>query len=207
MKNDKDEEGQGTGKSVLLIIDMISCWDFPDADKLIVGAQSIARNIGALKRRCARADVPVIYANDNQGQWRSDFVSLAKESKKAGGVGAEITEMLMPGPSDYFVLKPKHSVFFGTPMELLLKHLGAERIFLAGVASDQCILASAIDARMRDLEVIVPGDCVASQTTARNEAALRQLRQAHAIETPESDAIDVDASVQGRESRTSTTGQ
>ncbi|VWX57734.1 Nicotinamidase-related amidase [Burkholderiales bacterium 8X] len=170
-------------KTVLLVIDMISCWDFPDAEKLLPGAVAVAPRIEALKARCRKSGIPVIYANDARGRWRSDFPSLVELAVGCGGPGASIARQLMPEPDDYFVLKPKHSAFFATPLELLLAHLEADRLILTGVASDQCVLSTAFDARMRDLEVMVPRDCVASQSKARNDAVLRQLEGALKLST------------------------
>jgi len=171
------------GRTALLIIDMISCWDFPDAEKLLPGAHAIAGRIKALKARCTRAGVPTIYVNDNRGRWRSDFPKLVEMSLSAGGAGAEITSALLPEEDDYFVLKPKQSAFFATPLELLLAYLKASRLIVTGVASDQCIVATVADAGMRDLEAVVPRDCVASQSRARNERFLRQAEEALRVST------------------------
>ncbi|MEJ8815877.1 isochorismatase family cysteine hydrolase [Variovorax ureilyticus] len=167
----------------MLIIDMISSWDFPDADKLLRGAHGIVDSISTLKSRCRRAEVPVIYANDNRGRWRSNFPELVQRSLDTGGAAAAITRALMPDPDDYFVLKPSQSAFFGTPLELLLQHLNIRRIVIVGVASDQCVLSTALDARMRSLDAIVPSDCVASQTRARHSAVLRQFEAVHRLPT------------------------
>lgn len=182
----------------LLIIDMISPWDFPDARKLLPGARGIAKAISALKRRCHEAGAPVVYANDNRGRWRSNFPEVVQCSLDAGGPAAEITRALMPGPDDYFVLKPSQSAFFGTPLELLLRHLQARCIVVAGVASDQCVLSTALDARMRSLDVIVPRDCVASQTLARSRAVLQQFEKVHVLPTPPAARIHLKARDVGR---------
>jgi nicotinamidase-related amidase len=168
--------------TALLLVDMISCWDFPDADRLLPGALAIAPRLAALKARCRDAGVPVIYANDNRGRWRSDFRTLVEQSLEGGGDAAAITRALLPGPEDYFVLKPSQSAFFATPLELLLQHLEARRIVIAGVASDQCVLASAMDAGMRSLEAVIPSDCVATQDEARHQAVLRQFEEVHRLQ-------------------------
>jgi len=176
------KKGRGTpADTALVIVDMISCWDFPDAEKLLPHAARITGRIAALKRRCQREGVPVIYANDNRGQWQSDFGRLVEQSVQRGGDIAAVTQALLPDADDYFVLKPKQSAFFGTPLELLLQHLGVSRLIVTGVASDQCVVTTAVEARMRDLEVVVPRDCIASQTVQRNDAVLRQLEQAHKL--------------------------
>lgn len=176
-----ERAAQGTA---LLVVDMISCWDFPDAELLRPFAVEISPRIAMLKARCAAAGVPTIYCNDNRGRWRSDFRTLVDSATACGGPGAEIVRRLAPEEDDYFVLKPMHSAFFGTPLELLLKHLHVKRILLTGVSSDQCIMFSAAEAKMRGLEVLVPRDAVASQSVKRQEAALRQFRETHNIETP-----------------------
>ncbi|MDH6594946.1 nicotinamidase-related amidase [Variovorax sp. TBS-050B] len=186
------------GHTALLIIDMISCWDFPDADKLLPGAHAIARPIAALKARCARAGVPTVYVNDNRGRWRSDLRRLVELSLDAGGAGAEITTTLLPGESDYFVLKPKQSAFFATPLELLLAYLQARRLIVTGVASDQCIWATVADAGMRDFEAVVPRDCVASQTPERNARFLQQAAEALCVPTTPGPRIRLPARRGGR---------
>lgn len=172
------------GGVALLVVDMISCWSFPDAEKLLVGAIRIAPRIAALKARCARAAVPVIYANDNLGRWRSDFGKLIAMSLDRGGNAAAVTAALRSSERDYFVLKPKHSAFYATPLTLLLQDLKVHHLLVVGTASDQCVMATVCDARMRDLEVTVPRDCVASQTEARNATALQQFAQVFKLATP-----------------------
>ena len=172
---------------------MISSWDFPDAGKLLPQAARIAPCIARLKSRCRRAGVPVIYGNDNRGQWRSDFRRVVEASLRSGGDGARITEQIAPDDDDYFVLKPKHSAFFSTPLHLLLQHLKAHRLIITGVASDQCVVTSAVDARMRDYEVVVPADCVASQTAARNRRALAHFEDTLDIRTTLSTRVRLQA--------------
>jgi nicotinamidase-related amidase len=186
------------GQTALLIIDMISVWDFPDADKLLPGAHAIARPIAALKARCSRAGVPTIYVNDNRGRWRSDLRRLVDMSLEAGGAGAEITSALLPAESDYFVLKPKQSAFFATPLELLLSYLKVRRLIVTGVASDQCIWATAADAGMRDFEAVVPRDCVATQSRERNERFLRQCADALCVPTTPGPRIRLPAARRAR---------
>jgi nicotinamidase-related amidase len=176
-------EHRAAGATALLIIDMISSWEFPDARRLLPRAAAIAPRIAALKLRCRRAGVPVIYANDNRGQWRSDFRQVVEQAMRAGGRGAAIARLLAPDDDDDFVLKPKHSAFFATPLDLLLQHLAAQRLIVTGVASDQCVMTTAVEARMRDHAVVVPRDCIASQSAARDGRAIAQFEEALSLPT------------------------
>jgi nicotinamidase-related amidase len=173
----------------LLVLDMISCWDFPDAEHLLPHALRIAPRIARLCTRARDHAVPVIYCNDNRGQWRSDFRQLVAQSLEGPEAARSITHALLPSEEDYFVLKPRHSAFYATPLQLLLKTLGVHRLVVAGVATDQCVLGTAMDARMRGLEVVVPADTCATQDAARQRRALQQFTIALRVPTPPSASL------------------
>jgi nicotinamidase-related amidase len=179
-------EESAAAETALLVIDMFSRWDFPDAQAPARAATRVAPRIAGRKRRCDRAGVPTVFVNDNQDRWHSDAPGIVARSAAATASGAAIAACLAPGDADYFVLKPKHSAFFATPLDLLLPHLRVRRLLLSGVAGDQCVLLTASEARMQDCDVAVPADCVGSQTARRNAAALRYLKKAHRVATPQS---------------------
>jgi nicotinamidase-related amidase len=163
--------------TALLILDMISDFEFEAGERVCAAALPVARRIAKLKLRAGAAHVPVIYVNDNRGRWRSDFTALVRQGANEGSRGAPIVRMLMPGPLDYRVLKPKHSGFFGTILGTLLEYLGTRRLILTGVSAQQCVLFTANDAYVRDLELLIPRDCVASESPAMTRLALRYFKQ------------------------------
>jgi nicotinamidase-related amidase len=91
--------------------------------------------------------------------------------------GKPIVELLRPDDDDYFVLKPKHSGFFSTTLDTLLEYLGVKTVVLAGIAANICVLFTANDAYMRDFHLVVPGDCVVSNTPEENKYALEQMQK------------------------------
>jgi nicotinamidase-related amidase len=99
-----------------LLIDVINDFNFPEADELLQFAKPMAERIAVLKARAKKADVPVIYVNDNFGQWRSDFKGQVRYCLQPGAKGREIVELLHPDEKDYFVLKPKHSGFYASSL-------------------------------------------------------------------------------------------
>lgn len=133
------------------------------------------RKIAALRKRAWRAGIPVVYVNDNFGRWQSDFRSQVEHCRGADIRGREIAALLTPGPNDYFVLKPKHSGFFSTTLDILLDYLRAETLILGGFAGNLCVLYTANDAHMRDYHLIVPRDCIASESKALNDTALEHM--------------------------------
>jgi nicotinamidase-related amidase len=163
--------------TALLIVDMISDWTFPDGASLLDAALDIAPRVAALKARCRRAGLPTIYANDNQGRWRSQFSEQVDSALRAGGAAERIATLLAPTRDDYAVLKPRHSAFFATPLQLLLQHLKVRRLVLAGVTTDQCVLLTAADAHMLGFDVRVPADGTATHSRERHARALRHLEE------------------------------
>ena len=171
-----DLHGSAPDKSetALLIVDVINDLDFPEARQLLRYAPAMARKLKDLKARAKRAGIPVVYVNDNFGRWRSDLRSLVEHCRN--GKAKQIVDLLRPDEDDYFVLKPKHSGFFSSTLETLLRYLGAKRLIVTGIAGNYCVLFTANDAYMRDYELIVPGDCTASNTARENQQALALMR-------------------------------
>jgi nicotinamidase-related amidase len=192
MPKNEDLHGNAPDKSkvALLIIDMISDFEFEDGEKLFANAKPIAENLARLKRKAQKARVPVVYVNDNFGKWQSDFKKLLEHCSDEKARGNSIARLLSPDDDDYFVLKPKHSGFFSTTLDVLLEYLGAETLILTGVATNICILFTANDAYMRDFELIVPRDCVAANEAEQNDLTLEFLEKILKADTRASGEIN-----------------
>jgi nicotinamidase-related amidase len=177
-KND-DLHGSAPDKSdsALLLIDVINDLNFPEANQLLRYARPMARKILRLKERAKKAGVPVIYVNDNFGRWQSDFRRQVQHCLREESRGHEIVMLLQPEEDDYFVLKPKHSGFFSTTLETLLRYLGSKTLIITGIAGNFCVLFTANDAYMRDYDLIIPSDCTASNSAAENKEALALMRK------------------------------
>ena len=91
------------------------------------------------------------------------------------------------------MLKPKHSAFFETTLDTLLAYLGARTLILTGIAGNICILFSANDAYMRDYHLVVPSDCVVSNTPEENNYALQQIERVLKGDVTPSTSLDLDA--------------
>jgi nicotinamidase-related amidase len=179
-----------TAPVALLLVDVINAYDFDGAEALMEHARPAVRVLSALKKRAKAAGVPVIYANDHFGRWRDDFKSVVTRATAAGAPGRKLVEPLVPGPDDSFVLKPKHSAFFGTPLEFLLNGLGTRTLMVAGFASDICVLATLVDARMREYKLVVPSDASAAETATAHSQTLSYARRVLDADTPRAADID-----------------
>lgn len=190
----EDLHGNVPDKSdvALLLIDVINDLEFEEGEQLIEYALPMAERLAALKRSARRAGIPIIYVNDNFGRWQSDFNKLLKHCLQDEVRGKPLVEHLQPEEDDYFVLKPKHSGFFSTTLDTLLEYLQAKTLILTGLAGNICVLFTANDAYMRDFHLVVPSDCVASNTPEENEHALELMSKVLKADTRPSTELDLE---------------
>lgn len=180
----------------LLLIDIINDLEFEEGEKLVEYALPMAQNIAQLKLEAKKHGVPCLYVNDNFGQWQSDFKHLVRRCVKDGTRGAPVARELVPQRDDYFVLKPRHSGFFQTPLDLLLQNLHARKLIICGLTTDSCVLFTANDAYLRGLEIFVPADCCAALAKHRHSDALGQMRWTLKANTMNSTRIDFERLLQ-----------
>lgn len=181
----------------VLLIDVINAFDFEGSEGLTLAAERAAPQIRRLAERARRSQIPIIYVNDNFGQWRSDFRATIEGCTAQSVPGRRVSEQLRPEPEDYFVLKPQHSGFFSTTLSLLLDYLNVHTLVLGGFATNICVLFTANDAHMHGFNLYVPKDCTASNTEMLTEAALEHVRCALGACTDPADQIDFSALAKG----------
>jgi nicotinamidase-related amidase len=193
-----------TSPIALLLIDVINDMEFDTGRELLKRAMPMARRLADFKKRAKEAGVAIIYVNDNFGRWQSDFNKLLSHCLEDDVCGKPLAELLKPEEDDYFVLKPKHSGFFSTTLDTLLEYLQAETLILTGLTGDICVLFTANDAYMRDFNLLIPSDCVASSNPEANEYALELMARVLKADTTPSTELDLeelkqDAAAEGKE--------
>jgi len=177
----------------LLLLDVINDLEWEGGELLLPHALRMAPRLAALKQRARHAGIPAIYVNDNYGRWQSDFARLIDHCLGEGTRGTPVVELLLPEEDDYFVLKPKHSGFFSTTLDVLLEYLQARTLIITGIAGNICVLFTANDAYMRDYNLYVPSDCVASNDPEDNRHALRQIHTVLKADITPSTELDLEA--------------
>ncbi len=166
---------QANGRTALLIIDMINDMNFDESDDLLAESDAAVEVIAGLRQDAEAARVPVIFVNDNFGQWHSDASQIIDYVEATPGRDA--AQRLRPREHDYFVIKPQVSGFYATNLSVLLPRLGVSRLVLTGVAADICVLFTAADAHMREYALWVPKDAVASDRPEHRDWALGIMKK------------------------------
>lgn len=169
------ERPTDTTHPALVVVDMINTYEHEDAELLVPSARRVVPVLAELIGRAREAGVPVVYANDNFGLWRSHQGELVDTA--LAGPHADLIEPITPDDESLFVVKARHSVFYETPLSYLLWRLGVGHVVLSGQVTEQCILYSALDAHIRHLQVTVPRDAVACIHPHLESAALEMMER------------------------------
>ncbi|ELP65608.1 isochorismatase family protein [Streptomyces turgidiscabies Car8] len=177
------------------MIDMINTYEHEDAELLVPSAEHVVPVLAELIGRARGADVPVIYANDNFGLWRSHHGELVDTA--LSGSHADLIKPITPDDESLFVVKARHSAFYETPLSYLLWRLGVGHVVLSGQVTEQCVLYSALDAHIRHLGVTVPRDAVASIHPHLESAALEMMERNMGARITRAKEIDFDRPAAG----------
>jgi nicotinamidase-related amidase len=161
------------GNTALVVVDMLNSYEHDDADALISAVRKVLPNIASLIDRARSEGAEIIYVNDNYGAWNQGRSELVDQV--SAGPHRELIEPIVPDDDADFVVKARHSIFYETPLEYLLRSRDIERVVLVGQVTEQCILYSALDAYIRHFKVVVPPDAVAAIHPDLHEAALKMM--------------------------------
>ncbi|GGD06002.1 isochorismatase family cysteine hydrolase [Pontibacillus salipaludis] len=176
-------------QTALILIDMVNKMDFEGGEDLLENTLNIVEPLKSLKNQAKEQGLPTIYVNDNFGLWQENVSDLIEECKE--GRGESVIKHISPKDDDYFIIKPKHSGFFGTQLSILLNKLRVNNLILTGIAGDICVLFTANDAYMREYNIWIPEDCVASEQLEDNQNALRIMERSLSANTTKSNQSSI----------------
>jgi nicotinamidase-related amidase len=162
-------------KTALIVVDMVQTYDFEDAEALKEHVEAALEPMARLIDRGKDEAALVIYVNDNFGEWHSERARLVEEALE--GDNAHLVEAIKPSDDALFIVKARHSIFYGTPLDYILDTEGIDEIVLIGQVTEQCILYSALDAHVRGRSTVIPRDCVAHIDAELADAALKMMER------------------------------
>jgi nicotinamidase-related amidase len=160
--------------TALLVIDIMNPFDFEHGSTLASHSRNIVEPINSLRHYCTKYQHPTIYINDHYELWKADYKEIYKKCHNE--VSDSIMTPLQPTDKDFFLIKPKHSAFYGTALNTLLHHLSVKNLIITGIAGNICVLFTANDAYMREFNLIVPSDAIASVSDEDNHYALMMMK-------------------------------
>ena len=161
-------------RAALIVIDMLNPYDHEDAEMLKRSVPEMLPSLSELVEQARRAETLTVYVNDNYGDWSAGRREIAAHAM--AGAEPSLVEPILPPDGIPFVVKARHSIFYQTQLEYLLRQEGVERLILAGQVTEQCILYSALDGYVRHFDVVVPRDAVAHIHADLADAALHMMK-------------------------------
>jgi nicotinamidase-related amidase len=184
MRRGLQPRSRGSGRVAVLALDLVTDFDFPDGPPV---QRALARHVPAIRalfQTARKHHVPVIYANDNLGAWRSDAPALIAHCIEPQRAGAALVRELAPADEDEIILKPRHSAFFGTPLEMLLDDRKIDTLVLTGISAESCVWMTACDAHTRAFRLVVPADTMAGASARALRATLTGLEEVLGARVP-----------------------
>lgn len=174
----------------VIVTDMLNRYEHEDAERLLDSVRDVVPHLRDLISEARERDLLVTYVNDNHGDWTAGREELAAAAMY--GAAPSLVEPLLPPPDLPFIVKARHSMFYGTQLEYMLRRHDVTRLVLTGQVTEQCILYSALDAYVRHFEVVVPTDAVAHIHAHLADAALEMMRRNMRARTPSCrEALDI----------------
>ena len=157
-----------------IVIDMLNPYDHEDAEPLVEQVKSRIEPIrGLVEATLDHDDAELIYVNDNYEDYTATSKDLGESAMN--GRHPELVEPILPPKGTHFLQKVRHSAFYSTALDHLLRERGIGTLVLAGQVTEQCILYSALDAYVRSFDVRIPEDAVAPIDPDLGDAALRMM--------------------------------
>jgi nicotinamidase-related amidase len=173
-------------KSALIVIDMLNPYEHEDAEPLMGSVREMLPSLRSLINFAREREHMVVYVNDNYGDWTAGRAELAEAA--LNGPDPSLVQPILPPPDTPFVVKARHSAFYSTQLEYMLRQERVDRLVLAGQVTEQCILYSALDAYVRHFSVAVPADAVAHIRPDFAQAALQMMERNMQAEVLRGDA-------------------
>ncbi len=159
----------------LLVIDMLNDFIEENGSLVVPGAKRIIPRIRELLESAREQNIPVIYIADRHRPDDHEFNYWPPHAVN-GTWGSEVVSELSPAPEDYVIPKRRYSAFFGTDLDMLLREMGINTLYLTGVLTNICVYATALDAAMRNYKIVVFRDAVASLSEETDSFIFQQLR-------------------------------
>lgn len=95
-----------------------------------------------------------------------------------GSAGARLDPRVLAGPQVPVFAKQRPSAFSNPALEPGLRSAGIRRLYIFGVFAEGCVRATALDARRRGYEVVVPLDAMGTNSALKRWFARWAMRRA-----------------------------
>ncbi len=167
------------GRAALLMVDMNRPFVEPGGLLSAPSAPAIVPRLIQLVASFREAERPVLWLVQGHHSLEHDRGAHLAEwwptMMRSGTADVEMAAGLEPLPDEKIILKRRYSGFYQTDLELTLRCLGVTQVVIAGLLTNVCPYATAVDAFMRDLDVYYLADGTAAHNRHLHVTALQNL--------------------------------
>jgi len=181
-ENENERVVLNPGETAVLVVDMQKDFCYEDGALFVRDpVRRIIPNIKALLEDAQRKGLQIIFTQDWHSPEDDEFAVWGRhcvEYTRGAELIDELAEVEIESEARAFVVrKQKYTAFFESELEEHLREKGIRNLIIVGVATNICVLHTAIDASLRGFEIIVPEDCVAALSDYEQEYSLYHIKK------------------------------
>ncbi|MBI4015424.1 MAG: cysteine hydrolase [Candidatus Aenigmarchaeota archaeon] len=141
-------------------------------------ALGIVPKIKELLEFARERKIPVVFLRYVIKADRSNAERFEPKTVRAcseGTEGAEIIEELKPERGEFVVDRNRHNGFLNSNLGKILEKLKADCLVFAGVNTNICVRATAMEGYYRDYETVIVKDCTGTSNKKTHEFTLKDM--------------------------------
>lgn len=164
-------------KSALLVIDSQKQFvdDLPEEMK----GEDVVDNVVKVLDAFRAAKKPIVFFRELHRVQQVDFGRELDGDEVIhcieGTDAANFHTKTAPQEGEYFIPKRRYSGFFATDLDILLRGLGVDTLYVCGFLSDVCVHYTCIDAHQHDYHVKVFKEACGGSSIAAHVAAMNAI--------------------------------
>jgi nicotinamidase-related amidase len=182
--------------TALVVIDMQNDFVKQGGSLLVPDAEATVPAIGRLVELARANGMPIVYSQDTHRQGDPEW-EIWPEHCREGSWGWEIVAELAPCVDDTVLRTLRYDVFYGTPLDHLLRLWGIDTVVICGTVANISVLCTAASAALRWYGVVIPRDAISALEPFDLEASLRQTVFVFDGRLTTADGVRCDDSVSG----------
>src|SRR6476661_8719987 len=159
--------------TAFVVVDMQNDFVHQGGSLLVPDAEATIPPINRLLQFARAHGIRVVYSQDTHRdgdpEWR-----VWPEHAREGTWGWEIVDELAPTRGDVVLRKLRYDVFYGTPLDHLLRLWDIAALLICGTVANICVHYTAASAALRWYDVVIPRDAISALDTFDLESSLRQ---------------------------------
>ena len=166
-------------KTALIIVDMIYDFTDPLGKVFYPKNEEIIDSLADFIDFAKHCDCSIIYVEHTIKM--EDYLTQKIKTRECciEGTGGEITDSRLncDRSKDIIIKKTKYSSFYKTNIEEVLKKKKIENLIITGTKTNNCILATALDAFNRNFNTFVVSDLVGTNDEETNRIYLKDINK------------------------------